>query len=559
MAKPLAQSFAPPLRADAAILNKKVNSRVMSIVLTNLSMIYGNKVLFNEVDLKFTGKSRYALVGANGVGKSTLMRLITGEEEASDGSIGMPKFTSIGWLKQDQFRYEDTRIIDIVLQGKPELWEAMEAKERIFEKDEFTEEDGMKLAALEEKIAHLDGYRAEALAEKLLVGLGIANDYHRKPLSALSGGFKLRVLMAQTLFLEPEILLLDEPTNHLDIVTIAWLERYLKNEFSGLLVFISHDTDFIDSLAEYIVDIDYGEIRQYSGNYKKFLAEKKLIAEQKIVELASAEKQIAHLQKFVDRFKAKASKAKQAQSRVKMIEKIELPDVKKSSRKAPHFDFSPKRPSGKLVLKVERLCKSYGEKEIFKNLNFEIRRGDKVAIIGANGMGKSTLIKSMLEIVPHDQGELTWGHETQISYFSQDHHDALNRSISVKGWAAEEIKGFTEQDVRKTLGRMLFSQDDVNKNILNISGGEAARLLLAKMMMEHGNVLMIDEPTNHMDIETIDALARSLKKFPATVVSVSHNRHFIRKFADRIIYLSPEGFDDFKGSYDEFEELLEAE
>lgn len=527
------------------------------IALNQVSMAFGLRVLFCDVNLNLNPGNCYALVGANGCGKSTFFKLITGEEEPAFGEIMIPRDASIGWLKQDQFRYEDTPIREIVLQGKPELWEALKERDHLLASETWDDEMGFRLGDLEEIVAQHNGYTAVADAETILAGLGIAASYFEKPLKALSGGYKLRVLLAQTLFQNPSILLLDEPTNHLDILSIQWLEKFLKNEFPGLVIFISHDMDFIDNLSDYILDLDYGEIRQYPGKYQKFLAEKQLRTEQKEVEKKSAEAKIADMQKFVDKFKAKASKAAQARSRVKMIEKIEIPDVKNSSRIAPAFRFSPKRPSGKQVLKINALGKSFKNKILYKNLNLEIHRGERVAIMGVNGIGKSTLVKILTGDVHHDEGSITWGHEVQQSYFSQDHHELLNQSARVMDWLYNAIAGCTEQTVRKTLGQMLFVKDDVEKDILSISGGEAARLLLAKVMLESPNLLLLDEPTNHMDLETIEALADALAAYTGTIIFVSHNRHFINKIATRILYFSPnEEMRDFKGGYSAFAETI---
>lgn len=525
------------------------------ISISQLSMSYGEKLLFFDVNLILNDKTRYALVGANGTGKSTLLKLITGEETSLSGNIGMPKDASIGWLKQNQYLYEQTSITDVVIQGKPKLWKALKAKETLLESPHWGEKEAHRLSLLEETIAHQNGYSALAFAEKLLEGLGIHAEYHSKPLSALSGGYKLRVLLAQTLFQEPNILLLDEPTNHLDIVSIRWFENYLKNEFPGLVLFISHDVEFIDRLANYILDIDYGEIRQYSGNYAKFLAEKHLIEEQKLHIKKNIEMKIAEMQKFVDRFGAKATKAKQAQSRLKQIEKIELelPDIKHSSRVTPHFHFKPAHQSGKTILKVKGLSKEFRNKKLFEHVSFELHRGEKLAIIGENGMGKSTLIKILIDKLTPDAGTHEWGHNVEISYFSQDHHDLLNQHMPLLEWLTHE-SSCPEQQVRKILGQVLFTKDEVQKDILTLSGGEAARLLLARIMLANSNVLILDEPTNHLDLEATEALADSLANFDGTLIFVSHNRHFISKIAKRIIFLSRDkGVQDFKGTYAEFE------
>lgn len=516
-------------------------------------MAYGQRLLFYDVSLTLNSGNCYALVGANGVGKSSFFRLVTGEEELTTGEIMMPKSATTGWLKQDQFRYEETLIRDIVLQGKPELFKALQERETLLASDDWDDDKGFRFASLEEVIAHYDGYTAVSDAENILAGLGIAAKYFDKPLKALSGGYKLRVLLAQTLFQNPSILLLDEPTNHLDIISIRWLEKFLKSEFKGLVIFISHDLEFIEHLSDFILDLDYGEIQQYRGNYQRFLEEKNLKVEQRLIEKKSAESKIADMQKFVDKFKAKASKAAQARSRMKMIEKIEIPDIKNSSRIAPHFQFTPQKPSGKQVLKTIGLAKSFKDRTLFKNLNLEVMRGEKIAIMGVNGIGKSTLIKILTSTIESDEGTVEWGHEVRLSYFSQDHHDLLNRSISVFNWLYEAVSGVTEQSVRKMLGQMLFVKDDVEKDILTLSGGEAARLLLAKVMLESPNLIVLDEPTNHMDIETIDALANALATFTGTVIFVSHNRHFINIIASRILYFEPEKpVYDHRGSYADF-------
>src|SRR3990167_1062571 len=528
------------------------------ILINQLTMSYGQKLLFFDVSLILSDQTHYALVGANGAGKSTLLRLMTGEEEPISGGISISKDATIGWLKQDQFRYEDTIITDIVLQGKPKLWQALVEKEKLLVTTHWDEKTAHRLSQLEETVAEQNGYSALSLAEKLLTGLGIPADYHQKPLSSLSGGYKLRVLLAQALFQEPDILLLDEPTNHLDIISIHWLEKYLKNEFRGIVLFISHDIEFINRLADHILDIDYGEIREYSGNYEKFLDEKKLIEEQKLHAKKHMEQKIAEMQKVVDRFRA-GTRAKQAQSRVKMIEKMELPDIKHSSRAWPHFHFKPNRPSGKSVLRVKNLGKEFLNKRLFSNLSFEIARGEKVAIIGENGIGKSTLIKILLGKIHKTEGEYEWGHETHVSYFSQDHHDLLDKHSPVLEWLSEMASNVAEQQIRKTLGQVLFKKDDVGKDVLSLSGGEAARLLLARIILEAGNVLVLDEPTNHLDIETTESLSQALRSYHGTLIFVSHDRHFIRKIANRFLFISRDKkLIDYKGSFSEFESLYEV-
>ena len=524
------------------------------ITFRQLGMAYGQRLLFSDVQLQLNPAERYALIGANGVGKSTFFKVIMGEESASWGEMNFPRDATIGWLKQDQFRYENTPLNDIVLQGKPVLWSLMQEKDALLALSEWGDAEGFRCAEIEEALLHHDGYQAHAEVASLLTGLGIDAAFHDKPLSALSGGYKLRVLLAQTLFQQPSILLLDEPTNHLDIISIRWLEQHLINNFQGILVFISHDLEFINNLATTILDIDYGEVRKYSSPYSAFVSEKDLIQTQKAVERKSAEDKIAHMQKFVDRFAATASKASQARARMKMIEKIELPDVMHSSRVAPHFSFMPKRNSGKQVCEIINLVHSFKDKTLFGPLNFDIKRGEKIAIIGENGRGKSTLMKILVGALQQESGEVRLGHEIRLSYFSQDHHDLLNKSMRVLDWLSGVTEGCTEQQVRNVLGQVLFKKEDVDKDILSLSGGESARLLLAKVILECPNYLLLDEPTNHLDIETIEVLAKALRAYTGTLVVVSHNRYFIERVAGRILYFSKQkGIQSFLGGFASFE------
>ena len=524
------------------------------IALNQIGMTFGKKLLFYDVNLILNTGKFYALVGANGCGKSTLFKLITKEEESSSGDIMIPNDATIGWLKQDQFKYEETPLLDIVLQGNPVLWNALQTRDSLLELEDWTDAQGLKFAAAEEVVFQQEGYIAHTKVEELLLGLGIPVDYHLKPLKALSGGYKLRVLLAQTLFQNPSILLLDEPTNHLDIVSIKWLEKFLNSEFKGLILFISHDREFIDHLADNILDIDFGDIKKYSGNYDTFLAEKQLFQDQKMMERRSAEDKIAHMQSFVDRFKAKASKAASARSRMKMIEKIEIPDVLNSSRLSPAFSFIPKRSPGKQVCKIEGLCKSFNEKHLFKKFNYIINRNDKIAIVGVNGCGKSTFLKMLLGLIQPDEGSIVWGNEVRVSYFSQDHHDLLNYSCTVLQWLSDVVAGPTEQQIRNVLSRVLFTKDEVNQNILSLSGGESARLLLAKVMLEEPNVLILDEPTNHMDLESIENLAHALENYTGTVIALSHNRYFIEQFSTRTLMFKEHGkIHDIREKYGDFD------
>lgn len=525
--------------------------------INNLSMHYGGKILFTDVNLNLNKGNRYGLVGANGAGKSTFFKLLNEEEIPSIGEITLQKNKIVGWLRQDLHGFENELIINVVIAGKPELWKCMKQKEEILSKPIVTDEDGYLLGELEAQIADLDGYIAQSQAEVILEGLGIPAEKHYLPLSTLSGGYKLRVLLAQSLFQNPDVLLLDEPTNHLDIFSIKWLEEYLIRDFTGLLIFISHDSNFLNNLATHILDIDYAEITQYTGNYKKFIAEKKLKEEQIIAEKNSAEKRIAKAKIFIERFKAKASKARQAASKEKQLEKIEVPEIKLSSRVPPSFVFKSKTKSGKNVLEVDSVSKKFNDNQVLNNISLKISRGEKVAIIGQNGLGKSTLLKIITSHLESDNGSFQWGHETQIGYFTQDHKDLINTSCTVLEWLENMVGSFTiEQERRKILGQMLFSSDDVKKNVLSLSGGEAARLLFAMLILKQSNVIILDEPTNHMDIETISALSSALKKYDGTIIFVSHDRNFISSLATRIITLTQKGIKNYNGTYEDYEKQM---
>lgn len=521
------------------------------LTVNDVTFLYGAKLLFTNVTFNLNAGQRFGLVGGNGAGKSTFLKLIAGEEEPSAGEINLIKRSRVGWLKQDQFKYENVSIINTVIAGNKILWAAICEKEELLEKGVFDDAAGYRLGDLEHTIMDNGGYEAEYVASELLSGLGIKEEYHHQPLSVLSGGYKLRVLLAQSLFDNPDLLLLDEPTNHLDINSIYWLEGYLKETFKGALLFISHDVLFVNNLATHILDIDYGEITQYTGNYYSFVMQKQEVMEQKQRELAFLEKKIATMQAFIDKFRA-GTRSRQAQSREKQMEKIELPDVMKSSRVSPNFQFNQKRPSGKLALNVKEISKSYGDRKILNKVEFSVTRGDKVIIIGPNGVGKSTLLKIILGQVAQDSGEFEWGHEAHKSYFAQDHHEQLNQSITTYEWICEQLHNEPTTKLRNVLGHVLFKQDDAHKNILQLSGGEGARLLLAKIMVEESNCLILDEPTNHLDIEAKDGLKKSLVDFPGTLIMVTHDRDFASSIATRIIAITEKKIIDYKGTYDEY-------
>ncbi len=516
---------------------------------SKLAKSFGARTLFEDVSLQLNSGARYGLVGANGSGKTTLLKILAGDEAQSEGSFVISAGARVGVLRQDRF-LDDSKIIgDLAMMGEEKAWSALKERERIIDHGEG---DPNRLADLEDTLMHFDGYTLEARATSVLEGLGIPIALHRQPLSTLSGGFKLRVLLGQVLAADPDVLLLDEPTNHLDILSIRWREKFLA-DYRGVALVISHDRRFLDNVTTHILDVDYQTILAYPGNYSAFVQRKEAIRTQKEGEIARAEEIIAEKRAFVERFGAKASKAKQAQSRLKQIERIEVEELKESSRRSPLFRFTPERPSGKDVIEVDGLCKAYGENQVLRDMSFIIRRGEKVAVIGPNGLGKSTLLKIVTDHVEPDGGSVELGHEVRVGYFAQDHHEVLRNEQTTPLdyiWAACPGEGTAY--VRGQLGRVLFSGDDVDKPIGALSGGEAARLIFARIIAERPNLLVLDEPTNHLDLESIEALASGLREYQGTLLFVSHDRWFVSELATRIIELTPTGPRDFPGTFAEY-------
>jgi ATPase subunit of ABC transporter with duplicated ATPase domains len=523
------------------------------ISVSNLEKAFGERVLFADASFQLNPGERYGLVGANGSGKTTLLGILTGQTPPTSGAVSIPKSLRLGVLRQDQFLYEHEEVLNVTLMGNPELWEAMVEKEALlarahehFDADRFSE--------LEETVQRHDGYTAESRAATILEGLGLPAAVHRQPLSTLSGGFKLRVLLAQVLASNPDVLLLDEPTNHLDILSIRWLEKFMQ-EFSGPVVVISHDHQFLDSVATHILDVDYETVTLYRGNYTEFLEEKVAERERREKENEGRLKEIAHHQKFVDRFKAKASKARQAQSKMRLMEKKagELEELPGSSRRYPKFRFVQRRPSGREVLKIQGIRKAYGSNEVLHGVDLLVNRGDRLVILGPNGIGKSTLLKIMVGEVPADAGEVEWGYETQPGYFAQDHHEQIEESgRSVEQWLWDFCPGKDRGFVRGHLGLMLFSGEDGEKRLSSLSGGEAARLIFSRLALEQPNVLVLDEPTNHLDLEAIEALVQALQTYDGTLILVSHDRWFVRQLATRIVEITAQGIRDYRGTYEEY-------
>jgi len=522
------------------------------ISVSNLTKSWGADALFTNVSLQLNAGSRYGLVGANGSGKSTFLRILAGQELASDGDVNMPRRARLGVLKQDHFEYERTPILEVAMMGRHDVWEAMVEREDLLSHSDDEAFDAERYGEVEDFILRNDGYALEAKAGEVLEGLGIPTAVHREPLSVLSGGFKLRVLLAQALASEPDVLLLDEPTNHLDIVTIRWLEKFLVG-FPGCAVVISHDHRFLDNVVTHILDVDYETILQYRGTYTDFVGAKAEERDRKEAEIEKREAEIAHHREFVDRFKAKATKARQAKSKMKLIERIEIERLPMSSRRYPTFRFSQRRPSGKRALTIEGLRKAYGDHVVLDGVDLAVERGDRLAILGPNGIGKSTLLKIATGAVKADGGTVEWGYETHPGYFAQDHREAVEATDqTVEAWFWERVPGEPIGFVRGKLAEVLFQKDDVQKPLRALSGGEAARLVFARLSVQHPNVMLLDEPTNHLDLEAIEALVEGLERYDGTLIFVSHDRWFVSRLANRILEITPQGVRDFRGGYDEY-------
>ena len=532
------------------------------LILSQISMRYGAKILFNNVSIQFNPGNHYGLIGANGSGKSTLLKIMCGEITPENGSVTLPQQLTLGSLSQDHYLYEKNTLIDVVLMGKKKLWEALVAKQDLLSKDSFDEKECQILVDLEKTIELHQGYAAENQSSELLEGLGIKTEFHRKNLEHLSGGFKLRVLLAQVLFGNPDVLILDEPTNHLDLYSIKWLESYLKN-FPGTLILTSHDRNFLNQTCTHIADVDYGTVKIYKGNYDAFESQKLAIREQNELTLEKFEKKRADLQEFIDRFGAKSSKARQAQSKSRIVDKLddqmEQLDLAPSSRIYPNLKFIFERPPGIKILKIQKINKAFGPKKVLQDISFEIERGEKVAIIGANGMGKSTLLEILTTNKDADSGDFEWGFGTKYAYFPQDHKREVKGKYSLLDWLGQFDSEISQEQLRGILGKVLFSGDTVHQPVETLSGGETARLLLAKMMLLKPNILIFDEPTNHLDIEAIDALIQSIKNFEGSVIFVSHNRYFVSELADKILEVISNGVINFKGTYPEYVEKQEKD
>jgi len=506
------------------------------LVAANITMQFGAKPLFENVNVKFGEGYRYGLIGANGAGKSTFMKILCGALEPSAGNVSKDVHERMAYLRQDQFAYEDMRVLDVVMMGHEELWSAIQERDAIYANPEATEDDYMRAAELEGKVGEYDGYTAESRAGELLLGVGIPTSQHNGPMSEVAPGWKLRVLLCQALFANPDILLLDEPTNNLDINTIRWLEEVLNNRDSTMII-ISHDRHFLNQVCTHMADLDYGKITTYAGNYDDFMEAAQQARERQSQANAKAKERIAELQTFVRRFSANASKAKQATSRLKLIDKLKPEDVKPSSRQYPwiRFEYDEKLKLHRQAVEIENLTFAYegGERKIFDNLTLTINGGEKIAVIGENGVGKTTFLKLLMGELQPQYGTLKWAEKAKTGYYAQDHSAEFAGTQSLTEWivgyarASVEEGGDLETLVRGTLGRLLFSGDEQKKAVNVISGGEQGRMLFGKLMLQKPNVLVLDEPTNHLDMESIEALNSGLEKFPGTLVFVSHDREFV--------------------------------
>ena len=518
----------------------------------NLSIQFGAKPLFENVSASFGHGHRYGLIGANGSGKSTLMKILAGELEPTAGNISVDPNARLGVLRQDQFAYEAHRVLDTVIMGHARLWDLMQERDRLYAQSELNDADGMRIAEIEVEFAELDGYSAESNASALLEGIGIPTEQHEDLMSSVAPGFKLRVLLAQALFSDPDVLLLDEPTNNLDINTIRWLEEYLCNSQAAMII-ISHDRHFLNTVCTDMADLDYGELRLFPGNYDEYMIAATQTLERVRSENAKKKAKMEDLQAFVSRFSANASKARQATSRARQLEKIELIEVKPSSRVSPYIRFDQEKPLRRLAVEATKLDKGFDDIELFKGLDLTIEAGARVAIIGPNGIGKTTLARCLVGDLETDSGQIKWAENAKIGYFAQDHSADFSQRMTLFDWITQwQPPGSDEQLLRATLGRMLFSRDESEKSVDVVSGGEQSRLLFGKLALQRPNVLIVDEPTNHLDMETIEALNLALDNYEGTLIFISHDREFVSSLATRIIELTPDGINDFNGSYDEY-------
>ncbi|MBO5468767.1 MAG: ATP-binding cassette domain-containing protein [Lachnospiraceae bacterium] len=517
----------------------------------NVTLRFGKKALFEDVNIKFTEGNCYGLIGANGAGKSTFLKILSGEIETTKGDVIMNAGERLSVLQQDHFKYNDYTVLDTVIMGNKRLYEVMKEKEEIYAKPDFSDEDGAKVADLEAEFAEMNGWEAESDAATLLNGLGVGTEYHYKQMVELEDTLKVKVLLAQALFGNPDVLLLDEPTNHLDLDAIAWLEEFLIN-FDNTVIVVSHDRYFLNKVCTHIADIDYGKIQLYAGNYDFWYESSQLMIKQMKEANKKKEEKIKELQEFIQRFSANASKSKQATSRKRALEKIELDEMRPSSRKYPYIDFRPNREIGNEVLTVENLTKTVDGEKVLDNLSFTIGREDKVAFVGPNTLATTMLFKILAGEEEPDSGNYKWGVTTSQGYFPKDNTKEFDNDLTIVDWLTQFSEEKDPTYVRGFLGRMLFAGDDGVKKVKVLSGGEKVRCLLSKMMIMGSNVLVLDEPTNHLDMESITALNNGLIKFPGVVLFSSQDHQFIQTTANRIMEITANGLIDKMTTYDEY-------
>jgi ATPase subunit of ABC transporter with duplicated ATPase domains len=523
------------------------------LIANNITMQFGAKPLFENVSVKFGEGNRYGLIGANGCGKSTFMKILAGVLTPSSGNISLDNHERMAFLRQDQFAYEDQRVLDVVMMGHEEMWKAMQERDAIYANLEATEDDYMRAAELEGVFAEFDGYTAEARAGELLLGVGIPIEQHNGLMSAVAPGWKLRVLLVQALFANPDVLLLDEPTNNLDINTIRWLEDVVNNR-DCTMVIISHDRHFLNQVCTHTCDMDYGKITSYPGNYDDYMEASTAARAQQAKDTAKAKQQIADLQDFVRRFSANASKAKQATSRAKQIDKIKIEEFKPSSRQYPfiRFEYDDREKLHRNAVELKKLSHGF-DKPLFNDVSMMFEAGEKVAIIGENGIGKTTFLRCLAGDLQPNHGEVKWAEKANIGYFAQDHEYEFENGEDLFEWMSLQRKaGDDDQTIRSMLGRLLFGGDDTKKSVKVLSGGEKGRMLYGKLMLAKTNVLLMDEPTNHMDMESIEALNTALDKYKGTLFFVSHDREFVSSIATRIIEIKADGIVDFSGNYEDY-------
>jgi ATPase subunit of ABC transporter with duplicated ATPase domains len=526
------------------------------IAVHGVSMRYGSKVLFDDVTTTFSAGRRYGLTGPNGAGKSTFMKLLTGELQAQKGAVTRPK--KLGVLRQDQFAFDEFRVVDTVIMGNARLWAALEERDRLYDKADMTDEDGMRLGELEGIVGEEDGYSAESDAAILLAGLDIPDELHERKMKELQGGQKVRVLLAQALFGQPQALLLDEPTNHLDLDSIHWLKDFLVR-YEGALIVISHDRHFLNAVCTHIADIDYQTIITYTGGYDDMVVAKTQIRSKIEADNAQRDKKITQLNEFIARFSA-GTRSSQVTSRKKEVERLQTTELARSNIQRPYIKFGIDRPSGKLALECKAVSKAYGDLEVIRNFEAIVNRGEKIVMVGRNGVGKTTLLKALLADAPGvdadpsaiDDGQVRWGHEVSVGYFSQDHTGAIAHGTTAVEWLHSFAPDAPRQDIHGLLGQMLFSGEEGHKPTAALSGGETARLLFCRLMLQKPNVLVLDEPTNHLDLEAINALNIALQKYEGTVFLVTHDEDLIDEVGTRVWHCTRDGIEDWKGTYEEY-------